>query len=184
LVLATLKEKGQVSIEFILIVAIALVYISAVVWPTVENSVQAAVDVKSVADTKLSAMKLANALDEATSSSGDMKKTISIFLPDSGTIWCSSTEKVIHYSTLVGYIGQWDASYDAARMNIVNPDTENCEVDPPLPLTERPDGFKCESEIELLEVLTDNCPSSMVGPLFRKVVVEKGDTGITIEWDA
>ena len=58
-------RKGQVSIEFILIVTIALFYIITVVWPIVNESITASEDVQGISATKISAMKIANELNEA-----------------------------------------------------------------------------------------------------------------------
>lgn len=174
-----LREKGQVSIEFILIVTIALVYIYGVIWPIVDDSTNAAADIKAVADTKVSAMKLANALNEASVSSGDMKKTINIFLPDGGSIECQTGNDFITYKTLVAYVGKWDPMSPAGW----NPDEDHCTlVLQPIP-ADRPDWFECSSTVELLEPLQEDCPGTMVGSLFRKFVVQKTSGAVSIGWE-
>ena len=171
-----LNKKGQVSIEFILILTFGLVYITAFVWPVVEDSSQAAFDVKAVSDTKVSALKLANALDQAALSSGDMRKSIKIFLPRDSKLECNTTEgsEGIEFSAFVSTIGgSW------------NPDQDNCSAieDPPGTVV----GFECVSKVPILADAAaelDNgggCPM-MAGPIFRNLVVEKSGSGTTVSW--
>jgi len=169
-----LKEKGQVSIEFILIVVIALVYINVVVWPSVLESSRSASDIKAVADTKLSAMRLSNAINEATMASGDMKRSVNIFIPEGGKInWTASaaTANTLQYEVLLDYGGG-------------NPDPVNCVQ--ALCIDAISDCWKCNSYIELLSdawnawIPNANLTPDMDGPLFRKVVIEKIGNTITV----
>lgn len=168
-----LNQKGQISIEFILILVFGLVYIIGIIGPVVDESAQATVDIKSVSDTKVSAMKLANALDEAGTSSGNMKKTIQLLIPKDSEIICNTTvdEEGIDFIATVSPIGGgW------------NPDDSKCTTieDPPGTTV----GFKCSSKIGILSdtaaEITD-CPI-MTGPLFRTIVVEKTAAGISVNW--
>jgi len=167
LVLA-LSRKGQVSIEFILIITIALFYITSVVWPIVLDSTNAAEDVKDISDTKISAMKLANALNEAESSSGYMKKTIRVLLPFGAEI--SGTAGVDEIS-LIAYV-------DAGGGN---PDEINCtEI---IAAGECPNGaatcYKCTSTISLISGA--GTTFNITGPIFKNFVVEKGGlAGVTV----
>ena len=177
-----MREKGQVSIEFILIVTIALVYIYGVIWPIVDNSTNVATDIKAVADTKISAMKLANAVNEASVSSGDMKKTINIFLPEGGEITCNTGESKIDFNTMVAYVGKWEVGFDP---EIMNPNPANCiaVLDSIDPVNNRPIGFNCGSSVSLLEPLQEDCPGTMVGAIFRKFVVQKTGGTVSMGWE-
>ena len=179
MVLGFLKENGQVSIEFILIVTIALIYINASVWPSVENSSNAAMDVKAIADTKVSAMKLANAVNEAGTSSGDMRKTVNIFIPKDGKITIAKGATKIDYDVLISY------------MNNYNPmekiDGVGCELEEDLALN--PLGFRCTSSVDILasaatnlSLPTDPNPFEIEGPRFGQLVVEKTGTAISVDW--
>lgn len=170
--LAVLSKKGQVSVEFILIVVIALIYIVGSVWPSALMGARAAEDVKAIADAKLSSMKIANALNEASVSGGDMKKTISLFLGANSEISCDLANDRIAYSVVVDYV-------NAAS----NPDPLNCIVEPP---TGTPVGWKCQSGVNLNAGLSGfTCPTIKTGPsnsLFRSLVVEKKTGNVSVSW--
>ena len=168
-----LRQKGQISIEFILILVFALVYIHLYVWPTVEDSTQTASDVKAIADAKVSAMKLASAVDEAGTTHGEMKKTIKIFLPSDAQMTCrtSGENKGIEFSAVISAAG-----------GTFNPDEEHCiEVLDGADLV----GFECTAVVPVLDASAGAlapCPV-MIGPLFRDLVVEKDASGtITASW--
>jgi len=158
-------RKGQVSIEFILIVTIALFYIITVVWPIVNESITASEDVQDISATKISAMKIANALNEAESSNGNMKKTISILLPNKAIISCDGSNTIV----LTAYV---DASGG-------NPDEINCVSGED---TGAPDftllNYECESSIDL--ITGAGVPFNITGPIFKDFVVEKNDIGISV----
>ena len=162
-----LNQRGQISIEFILILVFGLVYIIGIIGPVVDESAQATVDIKSVSDTKVSAMKLANALDEAGTSSGNMKKTIQILIPKGAGLTCNTNggAEGVDFTATVSYIGGgW------------NPDADNC--------TDFGTGFTCSSKIGILSdtaTALTGCPI-MTGPLFRTVVVEKTGAIISVNW--
>jgi len=161
-----LRQKGQVSIEFILIVVIALVYISGFVWPSIEIASSAATDVKAVADTKASAMKIATALDEAAVSNGDMKKTVSIFLPNGATLNCDAANNEIDYELLISYIENWEPGDCVLYID-----------------SEGNDFTECSSSISVLQdAVPANCPEIIEGPLFRELEIEKAAGAITVAW--
>ena len=155
-------EKGQISIEFILIVTIAFVYIGATVLPIATDSAQAAFDVKAVADTKLSATKMVNALNEAASSSGDMKKTVSIVLPEDSNIGCNGLDSKVSYDVNVTSSGG-------------NPDEMNCIPSTELGPTGNPRHYTCHSSVPILAGA--GTPFSIIGPIFKQVIV-KNENGV------
>jgi hypothetical protein len=81
-------KKGQSSIEFILLVSIALIYISGVVMPASMVSRHSTEDLMQLAQARLAAEKLANSIDAIAASSGEAKMTISILLPARAMIIC------------------------------------------------------------------------------------------------
>jgi hypothetical protein len=163
LVLA-LNANGQISIEFIMIITIAFVYIGASIWPIATDSAQSALDVKAVADTKLAATKIAGALNEAASSGGDMKETISISLPQDSEVRCDGTESLVRFEVRVTNSGG-------------NPDEINC-TDGPLSPDESPAYYTCSSALPL--VSGASTPFSITGPIFKEAVVEKELGAITV----
>jgi uncharacterized protein (UPF0333 family) len=171
--LAVLSKKGQISVEFILLITIALIYITTSVWPIVDQGADAAEDVKSVADAKFSSMKLAKALNEAAVSSGDMKKTFEVFLGPNTTIACDLANQEIDYTVIVSYINA-----------ISNPDLTKCVVENDA--VGNPIGWRCDSYVELLPGAAGfNCPAMQTGndtTLFRSLVVEKQAGAISVSW--
>ncbi len=181
LVFNNLKEKGQISIEFILIVTIALIYINAIVWPSLDLSTKSAFDVKNVADTTTSALKVAGALDEAALSNGDMKKTINVYLPKDANITITKGATNIDYSIYV-------SNPNNTGFNPMEEvDGIGCEKE----LRDAPGTdetfFFCKSRVKVLSNAAANLnlasPFVMKGPLFRKLVVEKENGLIELYWD-
>jgi len=166
-------RKGQVSIEFILIVTIALFYITSVVWPIVLDSTAAAEDVQGVSVTKISAMKIANALNEAESSNGDMKKTISIALPNKAIIESpdpnDSNPDKIKFTVYV------DASGG-------NPDEINCEPGDTEVINEETIilNYECGSTIDL--ITGAGTTFNITGPIFKDFVIEKTTGTVSAGW--
>ena len=168
--LAVLSKRGQVTVEFILLITIGMIYIAGSIWPIVDQGAGAAEDVKAVADAKLSSMKLAKALNEAAVSSGDMKKTFNIFLGPNTTVSCDSANDQIDYLVTVSYINA-----------ISNPDMANCIV---IMVAGDPVGWDCDSYVEALSgAVAAACPAMQTGEggsLFRSLVVEKKAGAISV----
>jgi len=91
------NKKGQVSIEFILIVLIALIYIYAVIQPTVDLATKSTDDTTRLSQTKLAAQKLAASINQVEASQSDGKKTISLLIPRNSEVSCAGT--TISFST-------------------------------------------------------------------------------------
>lgn len=160
-------RKGQVSIEFILIVTIALFYITTVVWPIVNESTTAAEDVQGVSATKISAMKIANALNEAKSSNGDMKKTISISLPNEAEIYYATGT-----DTIVMDVNVAPGGGNPDEINCINGDLKGF---PPTPI-----NYKCSSTINLISGA--GTEFKITGAIFKDFVVKKTAEIISAGW--
>lgn len=176
------KSRGQVSIEFLLIIIISLIYIYTVARPVlVDTGAAAAEDVKRVSDAKIAAQKLANSINEAAAGSGESKRTVHLFLPAKASVACG--ENVIEYTAKIANlycrnplekkteeqpISEGACTYSAG----------NCSGPP------YEGEYECGGSIELLDSADPNCDAvgSIEGPLYRAVVVEKGAAGITVEW--
>jgi len=182
LVLAIIGKKGSISIEFILLVTIGLVYIYTTVWPSVDISTNAALDVKGVADTKISAIKLADAINEAGLASGDMKKTITIFLPSSseegieGEIFCEPGDDRIKYEVLVSPVG-----FNPKEMDVVT--GIGCDAVEDAGTIVR---YKCTSYVSLLSsaaAILPRCPD--IDRRYGKLVIERKtepSDEISVDW--
>jgi len=84
-----MRNKAQVSLEFLFIFMIVLVYIMTIVEPAVSIGEASLEDVSRVSQTKLAAEKLANSINELLVISGQAKKTLHILVPEKSTIKCN-----------------------------------------------------------------------------------------------
>ena len=87
----SLGRKGQASIEFIFLVIIILVYLHAILLPTVNYATAAANDAKRITEASFAAQKLADSINYVSSASGDSVQTISVFIPNDAAISCASS---------------------------------------------------------------------------------------------
>lgn len=178
MVLAHLGRRGQISIEFILLVMVALIYINAVIVPMLESSSVATADVKATADTKIAATKLANAVNEVAMAGGNAKKTILLFLPDGGSLECNRIEGRIDYRISVAYLnGIPPMEGIGGTIGCVDPTPDD-------PLDVVP--FECSSYVQLLPgaASTLSCTSPISGPILRNLVVKKEGISIAVNWES
>ena len=84
------NKKGQSSIEFILLVAITMIYISTIVLPSVELSKAATDDIMQLSESRLAVEKFANTIDAVAASSGYAKNTMTILVPWRSQVKCTN----------------------------------------------------------------------------------------------
>jgi uncharacterized protein (UPF0333 family) len=97
-----LNNRAQVSIEFIIIIVISLIYINVVTSPLlITTSTAAAQDVKKVGDAKIAAQTLANAINSAAANSGESRKTVQLFLPAETGLSCDTAIQMINYTVKI-----------------------------------------------------------------------------------
>ncbi|MDP6671332.1 MAG: class III signal peptide-containing protein, partial [archaeon] len=84
------NKKGQISIEFILIMLIAIIYIYSVIQPTLQISAQSTEDVARISNVKLSAQKLAGTINQLEANASEGRRTIDLFIPDGSYIECNA----------------------------------------------------------------------------------------------
>lgn len=136
---AAMKSKGQVSIEFMLIILIALIYIQFIQATALGPATASTEDTVRLGQAKLAAQKLANSINEIAASSGEGKKTIHLFIPKYSSLRCDSS-KVYFTAALESYY-----------YNPTNPDP------PPHPDCGDSDVFggrelfKCSGDVALVE---------------------------------
>lgn len=81
-------RKGQIAIEFILILIIMLIYIQTMIQPMLDSSINSIEEVSRLGQTRAATQKLVNAVDYVALSNGDAKQTISFYLPPNASITC------------------------------------------------------------------------------------------------
>ncbi|MDP2974139.1 MAG: hypothetical protein Q8N60_03750 [Candidatus Diapherotrites archaeon] len=171
-----MNKRGQVSIEFILLIVITLVYIYGTVWPLINDAIVAAEDVQRVSDTKISAQKLANAINEAAAGSGESKRTIHLLIPNDASIECNSADNKIEYSVEVDNLYCRQPSEECLYFEgIIQRQADTCATS-----TASEKYFKCSASISMIAgAVPGSCPS-LVGPLFDAIVVEKPGGAISV----
>lgn len=85
--------KGQVSIEFILIIVLMMMLIQTIIEPSINLASNALADIKRVGEAKAASQKLVNALDELALSGDGAVKTIFLFVPENSVVKCDEDNK-------------------------------------------------------------------------------------------
>jgi uncharacterized protein (UPF0333 family) len=93
-----LNAKGQVSIEYILILVIMLIYIQIMVQPILETAVESSEEISQLGQVKAATEKLSNAVDFISLSSGNSKQTVGFYLPAHTAINCLGSSKEFRFS--------------------------------------------------------------------------------------
>lgn len=83
-----LKQKGQLSVEFALILITIILYITTLVQPTLIFSEEISKETFGLGYITLAAEKIVNTIDFVQSSGGETRQTINIFVPENGRIYC------------------------------------------------------------------------------------------------
>jgi len=90
-------RKGQIAIEYIIFIAIFLLFFQAVIKPSIDFAENVMTDVQSIATTQENVTRLADNINSLASSMGTGKVTMNLYLPKNAIITeCSSSS--INYS--------------------------------------------------------------------------------------
>jgi len=112
-------KKGQTSIEFMLLIVIVLMYIQTVITPNLNETLMSVSDTTRVAEARLAAEKLTNAINYVAASNAESKTTVNLFLPERTVILCHEGDKIIGYETALD-IG-------IAKCGIIDGDDSDCD---------------------------------------------------------
>lgn len=94
-----MENKGQASVEYLLLIVVILIIMAAVTIPLVGNSVDATMDVSTSSDAKNAIQNIANAVNLVYANGPGAKRTIDIYIPQNGNISVDNNAKII-YQTL------------------------------------------------------------------------------------
>jgi len=97
-----MRQKGQISIEFMLLLLFVIIFIGAVIMPGVSIATSSAEDVARVSQARLAVEKIANSVEEIASLGGDARKTVHIFVPQDAEIHCDEGSKEIFFEIRIG----------------------------------------------------------------------------------
>ncbi|MDO8427925.1 MAG: hypothetical protein Q7S92_01810 [Candidatus Diapherotrites archaeon] len=90
-----INQKGQSSIEFLILIVILLVFVQTIIQPSLQDSLLAARDTQRVGQITLAAQKLTGNIEQIYSISGDSKTTTYLFLPENSKIVCNAVTKTL-----------------------------------------------------------------------------------------
>lgn len=95
-----LDKRGQVSVEYLLIVLVLILVLSIVTIPLIGKSIDSSNDVSDASDAKVATDTLANAADVVYANGPGAKRTVSFFVPQTGNLsFVNSTVKLsLQYS--------------------------------------------------------------------------------------
>ena len=76
-----MENKGQASAEYLLLIVVILVILSAITVPLVSNSVSSTMDVSRTSDTKNAVQTIANAVNLVYANGPGARRTVSVYVP-------------------------------------------------------------------------------------------------------
>jgi len=85
-------RKGQVTIEFLMLLLVMLLYVQAIVQPNMEITSSAATDVANAGRGVAELSKFYNAVVDVGYSTGDAKSTVTLFMPPYSVLQCNSSQ--------------------------------------------------------------------------------------------
>ncbi|MCR4369031.1 MAG: hypothetical protein NUV67_03950 [archaeon] len=80
--------KGQASIEFILVLLLAILFITTIIQPNVAEASDSIKDVSGIAKLRVATGKIANAIEYVSVSGSGTKRSVRIVVPEGGEITC------------------------------------------------------------------------------------------------
>ena len=115
-------QKGQVSIEFILILVFVIIYITTVISPLVNLANNSAEEVSRIGNAKIAAQKIADAVNSLSIAPSEAKTTIKIFLDHLSAVRCDKSNPAEPKITFEAAI----VDKTANPKPCVSPETTNC----------------------------------------------------------
>ena len=94
---AILNEHGQVTIEFLLVLVIMLLYVQVLVIPISDSAVQAIEDVSRVANATLSTSKIVDNISFVSSLPGNSRQVVYIYVPKDSEITCNQLNNSVDF---------------------------------------------------------------------------------------
>ncbi len=98
-----MKNRGQVALEFILIILIIVIYLFTVTKPIIENSQGAIEDIENVSRASNEAQKITNSINKVAMLANGSKDKVSVFVPKNSKIICDS--EVIKFESQINETG-------------------------------------------------------------------------------
>jgi len=94
-------RKGQISMEFILLVIVMLLYMQVIIQPLADISVSSVDDVTRLTQVKLASEKLVNIADYISSQSNESKFSTTLIIPRDANISCDDPAGSVTYRIIL-----------------------------------------------------------------------------------
>ncbi|MDO8625372.1 MAG: hypothetical protein Q7R47_04790, partial [Candidatus Diapherotrites archaeon] len=91
------SAQGQLSIEFMLVVVVSIVYLNTVIFPQVAFGQTVLSEIDGLAQTRTSANQIVNAINALAIQSPNAKQTLTVLIPKNALITCDNTNKKIGF---------------------------------------------------------------------------------------
>ena len=104
--------RGQVSVEYLLVVLVLILVLSLVTVPLIGQSLDASSDVSSASDAKIAVENIANAADVVYANGPGAKRTLTVYIPQ--------TTQLVTFNNTVGL----NITYSNGTAGIINTTTQ------------------------------------------------------------
>ena len=85
-----MDEKGQVSVEYLMLIFVAILILGTITLPLVGKAIDASNDVSRASDAKIAVETIANAADVVYANGPGAKRTVSFYIPQNGMLVCNN----------------------------------------------------------------------------------------------
>jgi uncharacterized protein (UPF0333 family) len=83
--------KGQVSVEYLLVILVIIIILGSVSIPLVKSSISSSMGISQVSDAKTAVSSIANAVNVVYANGPGAKRTVSVYIPESASLTNSTT---------------------------------------------------------------------------------------------
>lgn len=114
-----MDRRGQASAEYLLLIVVILIVMGWLLVNVYQPSIESTMAVSTTSDAKNAVTNIANAANLVYANGPGAKRTLSVYIPASGTFSSNNSSKVILFNS--AGIAKTVNSSIASNMTIVNP---------------------------------------------------------------
>lgn len=89
-----MEEKGQASVEYLLLIVVILIILASVTIPLVSSSVNSTMDISRASDAKNAIQNIANAVDLVYANGPGAKRTVNVYIPLNLVLQGNNTQNI------------------------------------------------------------------------------------------
>jgi len=89
-----MEEKGQASVEYLLLIVVILIILASVTIPLVSSSVNSTMDISRASDAKNAIQNIANAVDLVYANGPGAKRTVNVYMPLNLVLQGNNTQNI------------------------------------------------------------------------------------------